>query len=173
MKKIIFALVAMLCVTTASAQRARTSNYSNVDKKNHFAMGLGVGKLAKGFDASFDFDLRWQRDINEHFALDMLTVNVTAPFNSPKDITEGSFRFGGRGFTSPFYNNMRGYANLDLGYTLIGSSIKGFDGGANHAFGLEFGAGVEVTKKIALGYSLHYNTCTESTGHFGKISVRF
>lgn len=208
MKKVIFALVALFCVTAVSAQRARTSNYSSSEKKDHFAIGVGAGVVGSGSSACVNMDLRWQKDINKNFALDLITVDWAAPFDSPADYDELSLRVGARGFTNPFYKNMRAYVNLGLGYTCVlvkGYGFSGSDYGdldiddfdiddylgyfgyapqsrassssdgmnANHAFGLEFGTGIELTKKIAVGYSLRYNTFTKTTGHFGKVSFRF
>lgn len=183
MKKIIFALIAMFCVTAASAQRARANDYEQMDRNSHFAIGFGVGSLPPVIvnsntlvynGAAFDIDLRWQKNINNYFALDALTISYTAPFDGPAYYDEISTRTGVRGFTPKFYKNMCGYANIDLGYTcVLAKDLMLDEMVTNHSFGLEFGAGFELTKHIAIGYSLHYNTAVQTTSHFGKISCRF
>lgn len=186
MKKIIFALIAMFCVTAASAQRARANDYEQGDNDSHFAIAFGVGSIPGVFldtnngrtlifnGTAFDIDLRWQKNINNYFALDALTLNYAAPFDGPAYYDEISARTGVRGFTPKFYKNMCGYANIDLGYTcVLEKDIYSDEMVSFHSFGLEFGAGFELTKHIAIGYSLHYNTAVQTTSHFGKISCRF
>lgn len=56
---------------------------------------------------------------------------------------------------------IRGYANFDLGYTMIHHDYYG----DSHHFGFDFGVGVQVYKSITVGYNL---SCYEEYGDVGK-----
>ena len=44
---------------------------------------------------------------------------------------------------------------------------------ANHGFGLTFGVGVQIAKKVNIGYSLQYETAFKSKNHFATIGYTF
>lgn len=109
-----------------------------------------------GYDVRFNF--------NKYIALDIAGINFYSGFASPEEWCQLNIRFGGvRGYT-PNWKMIRGYANFDLGYTMIHSD--GYYGsGETHHFGFDFGVGVQVYKSITVGYNLN---CIAMEGGVGK-----
>ena len=112
-----------------------------------------------------------------------------------------NFRFlGARGY-SPSWKWIRGYVDLNMGYTLgyvAGESSQYTFGGktykvetddyTSHHFGLDFGVGIQLHKRFAIGYHMTYMTDYTveigedkykqyvpigGTMHFCKLSVLF
>jgi hypothetical protein len=70
-----------------------------------------------------------------------------------------NFKFlGARGYT-PAWKSIRGYVDLNMGYTLRYSysdvSWYGGEIAVSHKFGLDFGVGIQVHKNVAIGYNLN------------------
>ena len=104
-----------------------------------------------------------------------------APFDSPSDFDRLAFKTGIRAFTPKFFRNMRGYANLDLGYSLnflqsyVVSSYNIYEDGmeASHAFALEFGFGLRLTDHVGVGYALDWDSNTKYKGNYLRLSFLF
>lgn len=88
-------------------------------------------------------------------------------FDAPSDIFTINFRaLGARGYT-PSWKWIRGYADLNLGL-----GVNYFYEDVNVNFGLDFGVGINLHKRVAIGYNLNY-VASGSTGHMAKISFLF
>ena len=76
---------------------------------------------------------------------------------------------------------MRGYANLDLGYSLnflqsyVVSSYNIYEDGmeASHGFALEFGFGLRLTDHVGVGYALDWDSNTKYKGNYLRLSFLF
>lgn len=67
-------------------------------------------------------------------------------------------------YYSSYYRSVKGKSS---------SSYSKSDLTVEHGFGLEFGFGLELTKRISLGYALQYNTASEAKNHLAKICFIF
>ena len=139
--------------------------------------------------------LGWQlrREINKYVALNIVGVNYMAGgWVSPDKSGVVNFRFlGARGY-SPSWKWIRGYVDLNMGYSLMyenydsglsskekkayesitGKKLDDDDVETSHHFGLDFGVGIQLHKRFAVGYNLTYLT-DAGTSHFCKLSVLF
>ena len=194
MKEIKLLLMALMVVfaSNASAQFVNTgrgsSNKSSEPfvKKGHFGIDLSVGLMGSGIDGGFGAGIRYVYDINQYVSIDCASINWTAPFDSPGYLDFLSVKTGVRGYSPKFFKNMRGYMNLDLGYGCTLYKTEDMDGWedwdweggeqvweAGHAFALEFGVGLFLTKNISFGYALNYDTFDGNVMHFLRIGFLF
>ena len=199
MKKILLAALIGLFSLTGSAQivsstsRNITTTTTVVpkEKKTYFGIDVNLGKMATKVDfygesekvsnGAFGLGFHWERHYNPYLAWDVFSVMWDAPFDSPSDFDRLAFKTGIRAFTPKFFRNMRGYANLDLGYSLnflqsyVVSSYNIYEDGmeASHAFALEFGFGLRLTDHVGVGYALDWDSNTKSKGNYLRLSFLF
>lgn len=199
MKKILLAALIGLFSLTGSAQivsstsRNITTTTTVVpkEKKTHFGIDVNLGKMATKVDfygesekvsnGAFGLGFHWERHYNPYLAWDVFSVMWDAPFDSPSDFDRLAFKTGIRAFTPKFFRNMRGYANLDLGYSLnflqsyVVSSYNIYEDGmeASHAFALEFGFGLRLTDHVGVGYALDWDSNTKYKGNYLRLSFLF
>ena len=199
MKKILLAALIGLFSLTGSAQivsstsRNITTTTTVVpkEKKTYFGIDVNLGKMAtkvdfygeseKVSDGAFGLGFHWERHYNPYLAWDVFSVMWDAPFDSPSDFDRLAFKTGIRAFTPKFFRNMRGYANLDLGYSLnflqsyVVSSYNIYEDGmeASHAFALEFGFGLRLTDHVGVGYALDWDSNTKYKGNYLRLSFLF
>lgn len=199
MKKILLAALIGLFSLTGSAQivsstsRNITTTTTVVpkEKKTYFGIDVNLGKMATKVDfygesekvsnGAFGLGFHWERHYNPYLAWDVFSVMWDAPFDSPSDFDRLAFKTGVRAFTPKFFRNMRGYANLDLGYSLnflqsyVVSSYNIYEDGmeASHAFALEFGFGLRLTDHVGVGYALDWDSNTKYKGNYLRLSFLF
>ena len=199
MKKILLAALIGLFSLTGSAQivsstsRNITTTTTVVpkEKKTYFGIDVNLGKMAtkvdlfgeseKVSDGAFGLGIHWERHYNPYLAWDVFSAMWDAPFDSPSEIDRLAFKTGIRAFTPKFFRNMRGYANLDLGYSLnflqsyVVSSYNIYEDGmeASHAFALEFGFGLRLTDHVGVGYALDWDSDTKLKGNYLRLSFLF
>lgn len=199
MKKILLAALIALFSLTGSAQivsstsRNITTTTTVVpkEKKTYFGIDVNLGKMATKVDfygesekvsnGAFGLGFHWERHYNPYLAWDVFSVMWDAPFDSPSDFDRLAFKTGIRAFTPKFFRNMRGYANLDLGYSLnflqsyVVSSYNIYEDGmeASHAFALEFGFGLRLTDHVGVGYALDWDSNTKYKGNYLRLSFLF
>lgn len=199
MKKILLAALIGLFSLTGSAQivsstsRNITTTTTVVpkEKKTYFGIDVNLGKMATKVDfygesekvsnGAFGLGFHWERHYNPYLAWDVFSVMWDAPFDSPSDFDRLAFKTGIRAFTPKFFRNMRGYANLDLGYSLnflqsyVVSSYNIYEDGmeASHAFALEFGFGLRLTDHVGVGYALDWDSNTKYKGNYLRLSFLF
>ena len=199
MKKILLAALIGLFSLTGSAQivsstsRNITTTTTVVpkEKKTYFGIDVNLGKMAtkvdfygeseKASNGAFGLGIHWERHYNPYLAWDVFSAMWDAPFDSPSDFDRLAFKTGIRAFTPKFFRNMRGYANLDLGYSLnflqsyVVSSYNIYEDGmeASHAFALEFGFGLRLTDHVGVGYALDWDSNTKYKGNYLRLSFLF
>lgn len=126
---------------------------------------------------SWGLGVQGRREINQYFAYNYLGVSyLAADWDTPDLGGFVNFRLlGARGYTSS-YRWVRGYVDLNLGYTLgyfdFGRSVE-----TTHHFGLDFGVGIQLHKNVAIGYNMTYLSSYEYSEpgaiHYCKLSCIF
>lgn len=185
MKAIKFFVAAMAMAFAMNAN-------AKIFEDNHFMVNANVGgiKGPLGYsEGGFGLGAGFQTTVYEgswaSLAWDVLQFEWNAPFDSPGDIDWINFKTGIRAFSPSFAkDHLRVYTNFDLGYTnvLIKEFDRDIDDGVlkieeemkgHSAFGLAWGIGLQLNKKISLGYTLEYDTFTEFKKHFATIGYTF
>ncbi len=171
MKKVLF-LFAALTMSVALSSNAK------IFEENHFTVNLNVGGYQGGGGAAFGLGAAFQTEVLTCDWLtldwDVLHFQWSAPFNSPGDADNLSFKTGARAYSPTFANDhLRAYTNLDMGYVL--ALAKGLDDkiAASSAFGLTYGFGLQLNKKWSFGYTLEWESAGKSKGHFGTVAFTF
>lgn len=167
--KFFLAAMAMTFAMGASAQL----NLS----EGKFAVNANVGSYAPS-TAGFGLGVGYQADFYSNnwitLAWDVLHFEWDAPFNSPGDFDDLSFKTGLRAFSPSFANDrLRAYTNLDLGYVL--GLVNTDKVRTSHFFGLTFGVGLQLNQKWSLGYTLLYRKNGDGNGksHFATVGYTF
>lgn len=168
MKAIKF-FVAAMALTFAISSSAK------IFDDNHFTVNANVGSI--GGQGGFGLGVAFQTGLysGEYFSLDwdVLQFEWDAPFNSPGDFDQLSFKTGARAYSPTFANDhLRAYTNLDMGY-LLGIAKVGGDTTTSSAFGLTWGIGLQLNQKWSLGYSLQFESNGKSKNHFATVAYTF
>lgn len=192
--KLLSVAFAMAFAMNANAQFVNAGGSSSSGESQDYQYYEGYGKdkcmtneLSVYLGHSWGMGWQLRREINPYFAVNIVGVSYLS-FNlgEASDNWENSdlggfinFRFlGARGY-SPSWKWIRGYVDLNMGYTLgvFDMGGKNSDVKDTHHFGLDFGVGVQLHKRVAVGYHLSYVTNYEGlkygTSHYAKISVLF
>ena len=168
MKKVLFLAAAMTMAFAMSAN-------AKIFEENHFTVNANVGSV--GGTGGFGIGAGFQTELftNDWITLDwdVLHFEWDAPFNSPGDFDQLSFKTGCRAYSPTFANDhLLVYSNLDMGYVL-GIAKVGGETSTNSAFGLTWGAGLQLNKKWSLGYTLQWESAGKSKNHFGTVAFTF
>lgn len=172
MKKIIsLVAVALMMSVTAKAQIGESSS-----RKIETTYTTTTKTVEKKFTNELDFYIQngWglgyqlRREFSPYIGYNAFGISYMSGFNSPADFGEVNLRLLGFRVYTPSYNSIRGYADLNTGYT-----FSYFSGETSHHFGLDFGVGVQVHKNIAIGYNLHFTTPGNAKSHWGRIAFLF
>ena len=144
---------------------SRFSENSTLTKQvdMYFQDGWGVG-----------FMLR--KEINQYVGWNIIGVSYMSSWyrlTGPDKHGLINVRLPGIRLYSPAYESIRAYAELNIGYTheyLFWDENYHFN-----YFGLDFSAGFQVHKNIAIGYNLTYgvNSGVSFKNHWGKLSILF
>lgn len=180
--KVLSVAFAMAFAMNANAQFVKSGGASGGDSSEEYAYYEGYGKdKCMTNELSFQFGDGWgigyqlRREINPYFAINIIGIHYQTSWENPDKGGNINFRFlGARGY-SPSWKWIRGYADLNMGYTL---GVYDYDGVTDsHHFGLDFGVGVQLHKKIAVGYSMTYltgyNGGDGGAAHYFKLSFPF
>lgn len=122
--------------------------------------------------------LGWQlrREFNPYIAWNIFGVSYMSGFNSPDEAGVLNIKLAGaRGYT-PSWGWIRGYADLNMGLGLNYYKYEGWHSeevNVNPNFGLDFSVGVQVHKKVAIGYNLNFLAPDKTKIHMARISVLF
>ena len=164
-------LVAAVAVAFAMSANAK------VFEDNHFTLNANVGSYGPS-TAGFGLGVAFQTGIYENDWItldwDVLHFEWDAPFNSPGDSDQLSFKTGLRAFSPSFANDhLRAYTNLDMGYVLGLTNIDKVR--SSHFFGLTYGLGLQLNKKWSLGYTLQYVKNGDGSGksHYATVGYTF
>ena len=143
--------------------------------------GYGKEKVMTN-ELSFQFGDGWgigyqlRRELNPYVAINIFGIHYQTSWEHPDLGGTVNFRFLGARAYSPSWKWIRGYVDLNMGYSL-GWYDNGHDVSDTHHFGLDFGVGLHLHKKIAIGYGLTYltgyNGGSGATGHYFKLSFPF
>jgi hypothetical protein len=166
MKAIKFLVAAMAMAFAMSAN-------AKIFEDNHFTLNANVGSYGPS-TAGFGFGVAFQTGVyeNDWISLDwdVFHFEWDAPFNSPGDADQLSFKTGARAFSPSFANDhLRAYTNLDMGYVLGLTNIDKVR--SSHFFGLTYGLGLQLNKKWSLGYTLQYVKNGDGSGksHYATV----
>ncbi|MBQ9169364.1 MAG: hypothetical protein IJ148_00870 [Bacteroidaceae bacterium] len=175
--KYLFLAMAMTVATSASAQfvgsGARGNSSGGFGSDSEYAE-------PKPFTHELDFYIQdgWgigyqlRKDFNPYVGWNIFGVSYMSGFYSPADFGQVNFKLlGVRGYT-PAYRTIRGYVDLNLGYTL--SYYDGWDGmETTHNFGLDFSVGVQLFKNFAIGYNLNFLAPDKAKSHWARFAFLF
>ena len=205
--KLLSVAFAMAFAMNANAQFVNAGGSSSNGESQDFEYYEGYGKdkcmtneLSVYLGEAWGLGWQLRREINKYVALNIVGVSYMAGgWVSPDESGNVNFRFlGARGY-SPSWKWIRGYVDLNMGYTLgyydtgnhlskeekaaikyyTGKDADDKDGGVEttHHFGLDFGVGLQLHKRFAIGYHMTYVTGYNGGGggttHFCKLSVLF
>ena len=122
--------------------------------------------------------LGWQlrKEFNPYIAWNIFGLSYMSGFNSPDEAGVLNIKLvGARGYT-PSWKWIRGYADLNMGlglnyYKYEGSHSEEINVDPN--FGLDFSVGVQLHKRVAVGYNLNFLAPDKAKTHMARISVLF
>ena len=198
--KLLSVAFAMAFAMNANAQFVNAGGSSSSGESQDYEYYEGYGKdkcmtneLSVYLGDAWGLGWQLRREINKYVALNIVGVNYMAGgWVSPDKSGVVNFRFlGARGY-SPSWKWIRGYVDLNMGYSLMyenydsglsskekkayesitGKKLDDDDVETSHHFGLDFGVGIQLHKRFAVGYNLTYLT-DAGTSHFCKLSVLF
>jgi opacity protein-like surface antigen len=145
MKKVFLLLVMIMLCGFANAQYW---NFKGGYETNRHNLGVELALGGTG-DMTVDLGLKWMINFNENLAWDVLTVRAGADVeHSFVESIVGELMTGPR-IISPEFGDMTAYLNGRAGYAHHFDSSEG-------GFAYEFGAGINVTPHISLGYSYNH-----------------
>lgn len=172
MKAIKF-LVAAMAVSFAMSANAKIFENNSISVNANFG-SYGPSQGGFGIGAGFQTEFYTNDWITLNW--DVLHIEWDAPFDSPANYDNLSFKTGCRAFSPSFAkDHLRAYTNLDLGYVL-GIEKFGDETSTSSGFGLTFGIGLQYNKKWSLGYSLEYVKFKDVPGgkaHYATIAYTF
>ena len=183
MKKKLFVLFTCLaCMQTISAQsyyESESDIYGLKDSDSPFA-GLNSFSHEVSFYIQDGWGVGYQlrKDFSKYVGWNIFGVSYMTGFDSPADYGWLNFKVLGVRAYSPAFKFIRGYIDLNLGYTLFYYDQKDwyyYDSGirTRHYFGMDCGAGVQLGKHFVVGYNLNFRTPDAIKTHWAKISYIF
>lgn len=189
MRKKIFVLFACLvCMQTVSAQsyyESETDIYNLGDSRSPYAnVSTVTHELDFYIQDGWGLGYQLRRDYNKYIGWNIFGFSYMSGFDSPADYGRVNFKLLGVRAYTPAFKSIRGYVDLNMGYTLMYADLKeyhyGYWGGywddgieVSHKFGLDFGIGVQLSKRFAVGYNLNFLTPDNIKSHWAKISFLF
>ena len=124
-------------------------------------------------------------EITPFVGCNLLDLSYKTGFNNPKDGGILNIRPIGLRLYTPIYDGIRVFSEVNFGYSMLYVSeqdykIPGignltFDGKMLHFFGLGFTAGIQFSKRFAIGYNLdlYKNSDWKLLSHWGTLSYLF
>ena len=161
MKKTLLLMLLALSSTAAMAQWSYDGGYET--KRHCFGIELGVGGTG---DTSVDFGLRWQANLHENFAWDVLTLKAVADVENDFSESITPELLTGLRVISPDFSGLTAYLNARFGYAY---NIDASEGG----FAYELGAGVNVTRNIYIGYAFNQFKIDEAKVKYHAFRIGF
>jgi len=160
----------------------RTNNYIPYYSPKQYAKPYDARQLPpSGLTTQIDLFVQdaWgagfmlRKEMGEYFGLNLVGgsyMSGWSELDSPKHFGIINARLGGIRAYLPIVDNFKAYADLAPGYT----HIYAYDNHHNF-FGLDFSAGLQIHKNVALGYNLTFvvNGSGHITYHWGRISFLF
>lgn len=176
--KLILTVCALtVCVFAKAQSRDREISF---DHRPHFLLEAKVGcyHYSRG---GFGVNLAMEKEFCKYLAWDIFSVDFSAPWNC--DLVNVGLKTGVRGFSPRFWEKMRAYCSVAVGYdcgiiTISKSKMSPIAERTGHGFGLSSGLGFQIGKHFFVGYDLEYSTAVIDKGrfglaHYGKLGWRF
>lgn len=174
--------VLFLCaLTTCICAKAQSRDHEiQIDPRPHFLLETKVGAYhySRG---GFGVNLAMESELGKYLAVDFFSVDFAAPWNC--DLVNVGLKTGVRGFSPRFWNKMRAYCSVAVGYdcgiiTISKTKMSPLATRTGHGFGLSSGLGFQFGKHLFVGYDLEYSTAVIDKGrfglaHYGKLGWRF
>ena len=168
MKKILFLAVLLIMASTASAQllTSTTITKQKAERKNHFAIEVGIGGITGDLDdggLGVELGLRDTYMFTPNVGWDILKISAHTGTNHFTELLNLQAKTGIRGVRPILFGNATAYANFGCGYGYMTDFEKG-------GFAWEIGAGLNFTPNIALGAV--YNSTRISGFDYGYVGGR-
>ena len=173
-KKLILLLSCLALAGTASAQSYYESDsdiygLGSSSKSPYDNPQSVTNEISLYIQDGWGVGYQLRKDFNRYIGWNILGISYMSGFNSPEDNGQVNVRaFGFRAYT-PSYKALRGYADLNLGYTMM----YGRRNDPSHYFGLDFSVGVQLSKHFAIGYNLNFVAPNGGKSHWGRIAFLF
>lgn len=155
MRRTIVLLATVLTMGVVMAQDLSFNGGSYEYKRHCFGVELGFGGAG---DLCADLGLRWQWNLNEYLAWDVITVKAIADVESDFGDSITPEALSGLRLISPDFFGMTAYINARCGYA---HNFSWEDG----CFTFEVGAGFNITRHIYVGYA--YNRLKFDDNEYG------
>ena len=132
------------------------------------------------FQDAWGVGLMVRRELNPYVGINMVGASYMSgwgEYDGPSSVGFINIRALGVRLYTPRFEPCRLYAEVTPGYThaYLNAFVPGWGNmkGSADCFGLDFSAGIEIGKHVALGYNLHYmvNSKAGATTHWGKLSI--
>ena len=169
-------------------QNGKTYRFSDKDENDPLAGVLVPGTRNLTFQFDFLVQDAWgvglmlRRELNPYVGINMVGASYISgwgEYDGPSSVGLINVRALGVRLYTPRFEPCRLYAEVTPGYThaYLNTYVPGWGNmkGTADCFGLDFSAGIEIGKHVALGYNLHYmvNSNAGATTHWGKLSILF
>jgi len=169
-------------------ENGKTQSFNNKDKNGFSYNRKDVPERI--LTCQFDFfvqdawgvGLMLRRELNPYVGINVAGASYMSgwrKYEGPSSVGYINIRALGVRLYTPYLEPCRLFAEVTPGYThvYVDSYVPGWGRlkGDADCFGLDFCAGIEIGKHVALGYNLDYivNGNGGGTTHWGKISVLF
>jgi len=159
-----------------------TSSYYDNNGKGRFTHELDF-YIANGWGIGYQL----RREFNPYIGWNIVGISYVSGFKSPADDGLLDIKLMGlRGYT-PSYKYLRGYVELNVGYSLSYERIihlrypynnyyfyeEETELDTNHRLGVDLSIGVQVYKRIAIGYNMKFTDPSLEKTHFARITILF
>lgn len=180
MKKILLLAIIALFTSTAMQAQIGESKSKKIVNKAVKAPAKFTNELGLYIQDGWGIGYQLRREFNQYVGWNIIGVSYMSGFVSPAEVGQFNFKLlGARGYT-PAWKSIRGYVDLNMGYSLYYYDDYDYYWGSEkevvHNFGLDFGLGVQVHKNVAIGYNLNvlaggFDEAVKS--HWFKVSFLF
>ncbi len=153
MKKIL--LLAIVALFTSTAVQAQIGKSRIVTKSVSYTNELDL-YIQNGWGVGYQL----RREFNPYIGWNIIGLSYMSGFkNGLAEVGQFNAKFLGVRAHTPTYKSVRGYVDLNLGYTFAYDNREPGErevrDDVSHNIGVDFGLGVQVHKNIAIGYNLN------------------
>ena len=118
MKKILLLAIIALFTSTAMQAQIGESKSKKIVSKAVKAPAKFTNELGLYIQDGWGIGYQLRREFNQYVGWNIIGVSYMSAFESPADVGQFNFKLlGARGYT-PAWKSIRGYVDLNLGYTL-------------------------------------------------------
>lgn len=168
MKKFLFLAVMLIMTGTASAQLLTSTTYTKAqtERKNHFAIDLGIGGLVGDVeDGGLGIELGFRDTymFTPNVGWDIIKISAHTGTSHFTELLNLQAKTGIRGVSPVLFGEATAYANFAGGYGYLTDYEEG-------GFAWELGAGLNVTPHISIGAV--YNSTKINGANYGYVGCR-